>query len=395
MESRDARRVWYARTHPFADGRLASALATPPTPAPPVVGHYWFQHGRQGLRLLLDVLAEKQARPLRVGVPAFTCQVVVSAVRAAGAIAIPVDVDPATFMLTVERLPTEPLDVLVVGHLFGMRCPGADRIAEWASTHGVKVVDDFAQYLHGAADNPFSPSPEAVAAIFSFGPDKPLSSLRGGLLTTTDAGIGEQLAARQKRLPEESDIEAVGDLRELQLMVARTAPGSEYPASLATRMKTELIEVEWLRSMVMGTLPLVRAMSPEGVAPIRLAARKIGYLQSLVIGYESLRLGRERACRLAREWLAAQPGVQVPSVSLAGYGGVRWSVRVVPGRERRRLRRLLRQMGIEAGRFNWASPPWRQSELRSCPGAVECYRDVLNVPTWGAEIWDVLDSGGA
>ena len=110
-------------------------------------------------------------------VPAFTAAPTASAVCAAGAVPIPVDVDPGTALVPAdgwEAARTERTRAAIVVHLYG-------RPAEAPRTD-LPVIEDAAQ-AHGA----LRPGTGSVATAYSFYPTKNLGGVGdGGALVTDD-----------------------------------------------------------------------------------------------------------------------------------------------------------------------------------------------------------------
>ncbi|HEX6787248.1 MAG TPA: DegT/DnrJ/EryC1/StrS family aminotransferase [Acidimicrobiales bacterium] len=120
-------------------------------------------------------------------VPAFTAAPTASAVCAAGAVPVPVDVDPGTALVPADgwdAARTERTRAAIVVHLYG-------RPADAPRTD-LPVIEDAAQ-AHGA----LLPGSGSVATAYSFYPTKNLGGIGdGGALVTDDA----ELAARVRRL---------------------------------------------------------------------------------------------------------------------------------------------------------------------------------------------------
>ncbi len=120
-------------------------------------------------------------------VPAFTAAPTASAVCAAGAVPIPVDVDPGTALVPADgwdEARTERTRAAIVVHLYG-------RPADAPHTD-LPVIDDAAQ-AHGA----LLPGSGSAATAYSFYPTKNLGGIGdGGALVTDD----DELAARVRRL---------------------------------------------------------------------------------------------------------------------------------------------------------------------------------------------------
>jgi len=122
----------------------------------------------------------------------------VSAITAAGAQPVFVDVDPETLLMDParieERITARTRAILPV-HLYGLAAD-MDAIGAIAHRHGLRVLEDAAQ-AHGAAlgDRPVGALGDACA--WSFYPTKNLGALGdGGMVTTNDA----EVAGRVRRL---------------------------------------------------------------------------------------------------------------------------------------------------------------------------------------------------
>lgn len=117
-------------------------------------------------------------------VPAFTAVPTASAVCAAGAVPVFVDVDPATATVPAgawDAARTDRTTAVVVVHLYG-------RPAEPPATD-LPVIDDAAQ-AHGA----LAPIRTGRAAVYSFYPTKNLGGIGdGGVVTTDDDSLAESV----------------------------------------------------------------------------------------------------------------------------------------------------------------------------------------------------------
>jgi dTDP-4-amino-4,6-dideoxygalactose transaminase len=114
-------------------------------------------------------------------VPAFTAVPTASAVVAAGATPVAVDVDPATACVTpaaIARATTRRTRAVIVVHLYGFP-------AELPSGEDVLVIEDAAQAM-GA----LGPPDRSRAAAYSFYPTKNLGGIGdGGAVVTNDAAL--------------------------------------------------------------------------------------------------------------------------------------------------------------------------------------------------------------
>lgn len=130
----------------------------------------------------------------KVLVPAFTFVATANAVEYTGATPIFVDVDPVTFNINIEDLLRKNAEYIqdvravIPVHLFGL-CADMKPIMELENLH---VIEDAACALG-------SYSPEGRAgemsdiACFSFHPRKPIATGEGGMMTTNDKFLSEQV----------------------------------------------------------------------------------------------------------------------------------------------------------------------------------------------------------
>ncbi len=122
----------------------------------------------------------------------------VSAITAAGARPVFVDVDPGTALIDPERIEaaiTPAARAIVPVHLYGRAAP-MDRIVAIAHRHGLAVVEDAAQ-AHGARWQDRPAGTWGDAGCFSFYPSKNLGAYGdAGAVWTAD----EELAQRLRQL---------------------------------------------------------------------------------------------------------------------------------------------------------------------------------------------------
>jgi aminotransferase EvaB len=127
-------------------------------------------------------------------VPAFTAVPTASAVIAAGARPIVVDVDSATACITPDAIAaarTSNTTAVIVVHLYGYPAPlpGTDPRAPDLGAPDLMVIEDAAQ-AHGAV----SDHSRSTAVAYSFYPTKNLGGIGdGGAVVTADPAIAEQV----------------------------------------------------------------------------------------------------------------------------------------------------------------------------------------------------------
>ena len=129
-----------------------------------------------------------------VGLPSFTFAATAHAIRWNGLEPHFLDCDASTWCLTPQTV-EGPISALVAVHVSGVPCD-ARRLEELASNLEVPLVFDAA---HGAGSmvaidgGSRSLGGFGVAEVFSLTPTKVLSGAEGGLVTTNDASLAEQI----------------------------------------------------------------------------------------------------------------------------------------------------------------------------------------------------------
>ena len=157
-------------------------------------------NGLDALRIVLRAWIELgELRPGdEVIVPAHTYIASILAVSDCGLVPVPVEPDPATWLLTAEGVAqglTPRTRAVLPVHLYGQTCP-MEEIMALARRHGLKVLEDCAQ-SHGStlrmSDGSLRKSGTlGDAAAFSFYPGKNLGALGdAGCVTTDDGALAE------------------------------------------------------------------------------------------------------------------------------------------------------------------------------------------------------------
>ena len=145
--------------------------------------------------LLLALMALEIGPGDEVICPSFTFFATVSAIDRVGASCVFADIEPATFNLDPDVLPSLISDrtrAIIPVHLFG-QCCDMDPILQLAAKHQLAVIEDAAQaigatYKHRAAGS------LGDVGCFSFYPTKNLGACGdGGLLTTNRPEVADRL----------------------------------------------------------------------------------------------------------------------------------------------------------------------------------------------------------
>lgn len=140
---------------------------------------YWLGSGREALRqILLNIKSEKEKKLLNVGVPAYTCQVVLEAVRKADCEPVFYDSGIIAEIKDIEKI-IHKIDVLILSYNFGF-LREVDRIAELCRGNKVILIEDCAQALGATYQGRLAGS-FGDYAFYSFGISKNLGFC-GGLI---------------------------------------------------------------------------------------------------------------------------------------------------------------------------------------------------------------------
>ena len=127
-----------------------------------------------------------------------TCSVMVNAVLRTGAAPVYADIDPETFgssSHTIEPCITPKTKMIVAQHSFGIPCD-IEPISMLAKDKGIFLLEDCALTL-GSEVNGVTVGNFGDAALFSTDHGKPLNTLTGGLIYTSDKGLADRLRESQ------------------------------------------------------------------------------------------------------------------------------------------------------------------------------------------------------
>lgn len=151
-----------------------------------------FLSGRTSLWAILKALGVKKGD--EVLLQAYTCVVVPNSIISLGVKPIWVDINEETFNMDVEDFEkkiTPRTKAVIVQHTFGQAAK-IEKIVDIAKKQKLLVIEDCAQALGGEYMGEKLGTFGDVA-FFSFGRDKIISSVFGGMVITDDKEIGERL----------------------------------------------------------------------------------------------------------------------------------------------------------------------------------------------------------
>lgn len=152
---------------------------------------YPINSGRSGLFLILKALNINKSSEIII--QALTCIVVPNAIRALGAIPVYADVD-SSFNLDprdFEKKITKHTKAVIVQHTFGIPA-NMDLIIKIAKKHNILVIEDCAHSL-GVSHKGKPLGTIGDVAFYSFGRDKIISSVFGGMIITKDNVLSDKL----------------------------------------------------------------------------------------------------------------------------------------------------------------------------------------------------------
>lgn len=152
-----------------------------------------FNSGRSAWFAILKALNLKEGE--EVLLQAFTCNAAVNPILALGLKPVYVDIEEKTLNIDpkdLERKISPKSRVVLVQHTFGLPAK-IDEILEICKKHNLILVEDCAHSL-GAEYQGEKVGTFGKAAFFSFGRDKIISSVYGGVAITNDPVLGRNLA---------------------------------------------------------------------------------------------------------------------------------------------------------------------------------------------------------
>ncbi len=157
-----------------------------------------FNSGRSAELAILQCLGI--GRGDEVLIQAFTCVAVPNSILWAGAQPVYVDVDTNGCTMSVadlERKITKKTKAVIVQHTFGYP-NDMEKIYACTQKHGLFLIEDCAHSL-GNRDRVLLGT-YGITSFFSFGRDKVISSVFGGMAITNDPELGEKLRNAQEKL---------------------------------------------------------------------------------------------------------------------------------------------------------------------------------------------------
>jgi len=153
-----------------------------------------FWKGRVALYAILKALGIGEDD--EVILPGYTCVMDVNPVKYLGAKTVYVDIEPVTYNMDVrllEKKITPRTKVIVAQHTYGYPCD-MDAMMEIANRHGIPLVEDCCLAL-GSKYKGRLCGTFGVAAYWSFQWNKPFTTGIGGMVTTGDPALADEIKA--------------------------------------------------------------------------------------------------------------------------------------------------------------------------------------------------------
>ena len=154
--------------------------------------------GRSCLLLILEALNIEEGD--EVIVQAFTCNAVINPILKRKALPIYVDIDETLNLdiTQIEKKITKNTKAIIAQHTFGIPA-NINEIKKICQKYGLILVEDCAHALGAKYNNEYCGTFGDVA-FFSFGRDKVISSVYGGMIATNKLDIKEKIQALYEKL---------------------------------------------------------------------------------------------------------------------------------------------------------------------------------------------------
>jgi dTDP-4-amino-4,6-dideoxygalactose transaminase len=338
-----------------------------------------FTYAHSGFFALLKAL---NISGQQIILPAYTCNIMPEVVVATDNVPVFVDADLADYNMDLRQLKsaiTTQTKAIVPTHMFGYPTD-VDAVRQIADDGQIIIVEDAA--LAYPALTPDSGMLRGDVALFSFGPGKPLFTVRGGVVVTNHARLYEKLKFYRDK--------AMSELPPKQWVKRWALLGVHYLLlqdaiySLTGRLN---LSKSTISSLVSRWRPPSQNGSPGSLLPGDYVTRYADFQARL--GLTQLRksnylLSRRRAvAELYADILQGIPGL-TPAPVQDGASYSLYSV-LVKDRDAIGFHEKMRARGVEAGcTYNYASSgldKYRPYAQRPCPRAEQIGREVVNLPT--------------
>lgn len=377
----------------------------------PAKNEFFFSSGRGSLKWILSNMRELKQKSLRVGIQAFTCQVVPQAILESNNMPVFFDISSEYYTTLISDIDFDNIDVLILTHLFGIPNPDYFKICEICKKKQIIVIDDLALTFRSSIGG------EGIgyasdATFYSFGFDKPVSCYSGGLLRVNKESLIDQLQDSFDNLPEESSKRQINDLMKLRVFYElfdkkNYVHGFFYDIDnhflpiinfLRFRGKRVCRVLFFLRKLFNYTGKLFFHKDQGKLNPIemiRMGQLKYDYLTTLFQLYPTVQKKRLFAANKAKEKMQSIfDNILFPiipdNIELSWHR----LPMLAPQDKRHEIIRWGKVNNIEIGAYNWSVlsfEPFKELNIlkpESFPISNLVKNQILNLPIWEEQIWE-------
>lgn len=223
---------------------------------------YALDSGRSALYVALKAAGVKEGD--EVIIQAFTCVVVINAITACGATPVYVDItdDFVTTAEHVEAAITDKTAVIIIQHTFG-KLADTKSICKVAKNHNIPTITDAAHALGASYVSGEPVGTVADMTIFSFGSEKTISAVRGGLLVVGNDSYLSTIKTEIERLAPYTWIQTMRHLKSMLLFDLIKKP---YITGSAITQKLLRITLRVLRA-IRASFSILEPQEKQGSQP--------------------------------------------------------------------------------------------------------------------------------
>lgn len=159
-----------------------------------------FDSGRSGLYAILKCLKIKDGDEIIL--QAFTTVALPNIIKWRGAKPVYIDIEKETYNIHPEKIEkkiTDKTRAIIIQHTFGNPCK-MDKIMKIAKKYNLYIIEDCAHSLGAEFENKKLGTTGDVA-FFSFGRDKIISAVAGGMVATNNSELGEKIKKFRDQIP--------------------------------------------------------------------------------------------------------------------------------------------------------------------------------------------------
>lgn len=160
--------------------------------------------GRVSLYVILSSLLSEGDEIL---VPAFTCNVILPALKASGVIPVFVDIDPETLNMELKQIissVTPKTKAILATHQFGLIC-NMTSISEFCKKKDILLIEDSAASFGGEFGSIIAGKSGDIG-FYSFERSKVISTYEGGCIITDDAELFKKVQILYNRIKRKNNV---------------------------------------------------------------------------------------------------------------------------------------------------------------------------------------------